>query len=399
VSATRLPVLIGTLLTLAGASPAQAQVKAVLAKPDAETTESFTQIAAIRELPTGKVFVVDRQDKVVQLVDLTTGTMAKVGREGNGPGEYALPGGLVPLPDGTTLVQDLLNRRFLVLGADGKPGAFLEWPRPPATDGTASRGPLLLGGGLNNARGYDDKGRLYFSGSPFSATGGSLDSVPILRWDRVKPTFDTVTYIKLPANSASSSSSGGSVRITFGNSKRFVPTEAWGVAGDGSIARLIPEPYQVVWVTGKGAPVKGAVVPYAPIKVTEQDKADFIAQQKKNPGVVMRFGGGPGGAGGGGGGGGTVTLPPPEFADTKPPFDGASQASVVVSQDGEVWVLRTRPASDKVPSYDVFDRTGALVKKVSLNPSSRVVGFGKGTVYVVRTDEDDLQYLQRYKRP
>jgi len=39
------------------------------------------------------------------------------------------------------------------------------------------------------------------------------------------------------------------------------------------------------------------------------------------------------------------------------------------------------------------------VKKVSLNPDSRVVGFGKGTVYVARVDQDDLQYLQRYKRP
>jgi len=62
-------------------------------------------------------------------------------------------------------------------------------------------------------------------------------------------------------------------------------------------------------------------------------------------------------------------------------------------------VLRTRPTGDKVPTYDVFDHSGALVKKVSLNPSSRVVGFGKGAVYVVRTDEDDLQYLQRYARP
>jgi hypothetical protein len=72
---------------------------------------------------------------------------------------------------------------------------------------------------------------------------------------------------------------------------------------------------------------------------------------------------------------------------------------VVTTPDGEVWVLRTRSASDKTPIYDVFDRTGALAKRVTLNPESRVVGFGKGTVYVARTDEDDLQYLQRYARP
>ena len=80
-----------------------------------------------------------------------------------------------------------------------------------------------------------------------------------------------------------------------------------------------------------------------------------------------------------------------------PPFTG--RGAVLASPDGEAWVLRTRSAGDKVPTYDVFDRTGALVKKVMLNQSSRVVGFGKGTVYVARTDDDDLQYLERYKKP
>jgi hypothetical protein len=114
--------------------------------------------------------------------------------------------------------------------------------------------------------------------------------------------------------------------------------------------------------------------------------------------------GGPGGGGGrvaGGSGGGNIQAPPPEFADTKPPFVAGpgGGGSVLVSPEGEVWVLRTRPAGDKIPVYDVFDGSGGLAKKVSLKPNSRVAGFGKGVVYVVRTDDDDLQYLQRYTRP
>ena len=27
---------------------------------------------------------------------------------------------------------------------------------------------------------------------------------------------------------------------------------------------------------------------------------------------------------------------------------------------------------------------------------TRLVGFGEGTLYVARTDDDDLQYLERY---
>jgi hypothetical protein len=94
--------------------------------------------------------------------------------------------------------------------------------------------------------------------------------------------------------------------------------------------------------------------------------------------------------------------PTPEFAETKPPFvaTGFGVAnSVLGTPDGEVWVLRTRPAGDKVPSYDVFDGSGNLVRQVTLSPNTRVIGFGKGTVYAVRSDEDDLQYLQMYAKP
>src|SRR5262245_34763990 len=75
--------LRGTLAGLACAvSVASAQQKATLSKPTAETTESFTNITAIRELPNGKVLLADRQDKVVQLIDFAGGSVTKVGREG-----------------------------------------------------------------------------------------------------------------------------------------------------------------------------------------------------------------------------------------------------------------------------------------------------------------------------
>lgn len=393
----RISLLLGaTAAVAATAAPAGAQQKASLAKPNAETTESFTRIGSIRELPSGKVLVVDPQDKVVQLVDLVAGTMTKVGREGSGPGEYALPFGLVGLPDGSTLLHDMMNRRFLTIAPDGKPGGIVEMPRPVAGSDPGTGGPIINGGGITQIRGYDDRGRVYFEGPPFSPEGGSADSVPLLRWDRVKPAFDTVGFRKQPPNSASSTRSGGNFTMRIGSGKRFTPTEAWGVAGDGSIARVFPSPYRVAWLTGRGQATLGQVIPYTPTKVTEADKQEVIEAQRRAPPMMIRIGG-PGGGGGGGAGAQNIQAPPPEFEDTKPPYDGTG--AVQVAPDGEVWVLRTRTAGDKIPTYDVFSRSGALVKSVSLNPRSRVAGFGKGTVYVVRTDEDDLQYLQRYPRP
>ena len=391
--ATRAVVTLAGLGLVAGSLAAQQKVS--LGKPTAESAESFTRIGAIRELPSGKVLVADPQDKIVQLVDLAAGTMSKVGREGSGPGEYALPITLVGLPDGTTLVHDMLNRRFLVIGADGKPGGFVEQPRP------ASPGPGggMMIGGMSMVRGYDNQGRLYYAGSPFTSDGAPADSIPLLRWDRVKPTMDTLGFIRVPAGSASRSGGGGNVQMRVGVSKRWMPTEAWAVAGDGSVARVMPEPYRVVWMAGRGRTTSGPVVPYTPMQVTQADKDEFLVERSKNPGLTISMRVGPGGAQVSTGGPAARDLPPPEFHDTKPPFDGAANGVVQATPEGEVWVLRLRRAGDKIPSYDVFDKTGTLVKQVSLNPGSRVVGFGKGTVYVVRTDEDDLQYLQRYARP
>jgi hypothetical protein len=40
-----------------------------------------------------------------------------------------------------------------------------------------------------------------------------------------------------------------------------------------------------------------------------------------------------------------------------------------------------------------------VVGRVALPADTRLVGFGNGTVYLARSDEDDLQYLQRYRLP
>ena len=47
----------------------------------------------------------------------------------------------------------------------------------------------------------------------------------------------------------------------------------------------------------------------------------------------------------------------------------------------------------------MIDPAGRLVRQVVLPLRSRVVGFGKASVYVSRYDQDDLQYLQRYALP
>ena len=391
--------LLSTLSALAGLAtwlPAQSRV--ALTKPEATFADPFTSVRGIRELPDGRVVVSDLQDKVVQLVDFRAAIATKIGREGQGPEEYAMPAGLYALPDGGALLQDFGNRRFLSIGPDGKVGRAISPPQPaiPAGAGPARGGPPMMMGALLDPRGVDQPGRIYFQGMALpGGEGGTVDSVPIMRWDRAR-TIDTVAWLPVsPDMRPQVIRSGNTMQVRIGSQRAWPAQVQWGVAGDGRIALVQPDPYRVTWLAPAGR-TAGPVVPYAPIKVTDADRKDYQERMARARPMMVAFGG-PAGAR-------PATPPPsiratqdePEWPDTKPPFTGRD--AVLVTPAGEVWVERTRRADDPAPVYDIFDRAGRLTGRATLRPRSRIVGFGRGAVYVVRTDEDDLEYLERYRR-
>ena len=391
----QLPVVL--VCALAWPLSADGQQRVALTRPDGEFAEPFTQVSGVRELPGGRVLVSDLRDKIVQLVDFATGAARPVGREGQGPEEYLMPAGLYPMPDGGALLQDFGNRRFLTIGPDGKIGKAISPPQPPAPTGGAARGGGLLIGALIDARASDGRGNLYFQGMalPGGPNTDPVDSIPIMRWDRAQ-SVDTVAWLPVTdAMRPQVARSGNAMSVRIGGNRAWAQQVQWGVAADGRIALVEPEPYRVTWIQGRRR-TSGPAVATSPIKVTEADKKEYRDQMARTRPIMMTFGG-PGGR--------TATPPPPiaasqddpEWPEIKPVFSG--RQAVLVSPEGEVWVERLRKAGDPTPLYDVFDGAGRLARQVSLRPQSRVVGFGPGTVYVARSDEDDLQYLGRYRRP
>ena len=91
---------------------------------------------------------------------------------------------------------------------------------------------------------------------------------------------------------------------------------------------------------------------------------------------------------------GGAAQEPDSWPEVKSPFGGNS---VFAAPSGETWVFRQRAANDRVPVADVFNNRGQLVGRVALPAGTRVVALGTHGVYAVRTDEDDLQYLQRHR--
>jgi hypothetical protein len=49
--------------------------------------------------------------------------------------------------------------------------------------------------------------------------------------------------------------------------------------------------------------------------------------------------------------------------------------------------------------WDVIDAAGKLVARWQLPAKTTIVALGNGVAYTVRTDEDDLKYVQRVVLP
>lgn len=382
--------VVRSFFLLSFAAPLCAQSVRTLGRPDVEFPEPFTNPTGIRELRDGRVIVSDPRDKVVQLIDFRTSRATKIGREGNGPREYALPMALLALPGDSSAIYDPLNQRYLLINPDGSPGEFFT-VAPDA--GTAGGGPGRAVFGFTPPRYSDSRGRLYMAGMGISVTPDGVrqaDSVPVIRYERSTKKRDTVGYFRQPRDNASGSTSGNRQQIRIGGANPFTPRDEWAVTPDGRVAVVRSPEYRVDFAGP--TPVVGAAIPYPKVKVSERHKEQW--RQSRQNATVMMVRNDNGRQTTSSGSAANVSIPEPtDWPGIMPPFLGNS---VLVAPDGNLWIARTREADDETPRYDVIDGSGRVIERVALPRRTRVLGFGRGVVYAIRSDEDDLQYLQRF---
>ncbi len=393
---SRLPSLLALLCAAAplAAQPATHR----FTTPDATFAEPFTVVTGIRELRDGRVLVSDGRDRTLQLLDFRTGSATAVGRTGAGPGEWGVPSRLHAMPGDSTLMSDFANGRFLILLPDGRVG-------PTFRLDEAS--PASLGGLL----GVDAAGRLIMERPRVDRTnpmGGSIGIVDVLRYDRRTSRTDTLGQRAEPRGErAGARSLPGGMLQAFTN----LPLAARDVAvvtTDGRLAIARTSPYAVESIGADGRRAMGPPATPSAVRVTDAEKEAFVRSQIR-PGNIVVSGGGtaaPRTSGSGSGGGlaiagnaevaGALGDPDMTWPAVKPPFlaNGA-----IAGPNGQVWVLRSRAHDDPVSVFDVFDGAGRVTMRVSLPPRTRLAGFGNGVAYLVRTDDDDLQHLERHRMP
>jgi hypothetical protein len=367
-----------------------------ISKLDLEYAEPFSCISGFRELSSGRVIVSDAREKTLQLIDLRTGAVTKIGREGQGPGEWSTPITLMALPGDTTLLNDPQNNRFLIINPDGTTGGEVKVNLAGA------------GGGImvTRPRGIDRMGRLYFEGSGFTFTPGggppvTADSVPILRFDRRTSKADTLGFIHVPKPDVQVSNGGDRRMVMMMLPNVFNPQITWTAMPDGRVAIVYPEPYHVEWLSPSRARTAGPATIYQKIRVSDADKAGNPFPDCNTITITRTVDGRLGGGGGRATGSVRMGAPPgagagQEFPEFKPPFVNRA-GHVIAAPNGELWVQRTRSSDDDVTTYDVFNAAGRLSGRVALPKKTSFVAFGNGTIYLSRMDDDDLVYLQRYR--
>ncbi len=380
-----------------------AQQPRALPAPDATFAEPFSQVSGLRELSTGRVLVADARDKVLQLVDLAAGSATKIGREGSGPGEFALPFRLFGIAGDTTFLFDPGNSRYLVIGPDAKPGTSF---RIESGGATGPGGGIRIG--FAPSRVADGRGRLYYEPPSFGQGPDGrpqpADSAPILRYDRVTQKNDTIAMVKVAPPNVRVSGSAGNQNVQMSPPNPLLPRDEWTVFPDGRVAIARTNPFRVDFVMPNGTKSSTAAFRYTPLRMTEADKKEEEALRVRNNASGLRMtvtADGRGAPQTSASVGGPAGPPPPPLTDwpeTKPPFRSGA-ASVWARSNGELWIRRTEPAGAVGTLYDVVNAQGAAAYQVRLDKGITLVGFGNGTVYTTKADEDDLLYLQRHRMP
>lgn len=355
---------------------------------DASYAEPFSYLSGVREMPDGRILAADPLGQVLLSIDLESGVADTIGGVGGGPEEYEQPDRVHALPGDSTLLVDLGNSRLTIIDPNL---AFVE--TLPLARPTDSGSMLLL-----LPRFVDAQGRIYFQGMSMMGRGSTMpDSAYIARYDRGTEVVDTMGMVKLP-ESERSSSGGGNVRI---GPRPMTPQDEWAVGPDGTAAVVRAADYSVDYYGPDGTFVDGPPNTVEPLSVGQAEKEEWVNGQGADGLAVMMTRSTSGatnmqfsrGGGGFGGGGDDPTVDDYEFPDVLPIF---RQGRVQVAPSGNTWVERWMQA-DSPPTFEIFDPQGIRVGTVQLPEGRRLIGFGDGTIYVIRIDEVDLKWLERYR--
>jgi hypothetical protein len=160
---------------------------------------------------------------------------------------------------------------------------------------------------------------------------------------------------------------------------------------DGWIALALMSPYRVDWRRPDGAWVRGQPLPAASVRIDQNEKCAALVVWAPRANLQCTSEA-------------TDRYSWPQFL---PPFLGKfantrlgtapRTANILGTPEGNLLIRRTPSVATGGLRYDVIDRQGQLSGYLMLPASEAIVGFGTASVFTIRTDQDDVQWLRRHR--
>lgn len=363
------PMMTVALLLISVAPEVAAQVRSLTLPPHSAVLDhEFSRVGSVRELADGRVLVTDVKEGVLGVADFTSGSLRPLGAKGAGPGEYRDLGKLIALRGDSTIMADASNRRALVLLRD----------RIVAT--LAPDDPLLeaLGTELVGADNADRLIGLRRLPPTDIETTPRRDMIALVAVARMTMQADTIAILRGVELHTQATGAPSQQSFRTSNAIMSVPEQA-AVFPRGDVAVALQDPYRVDWYTADRRARRGAAIERVTAPIDEAEKLAWKRRQEEWSGRPLTF-----------------ALDRFPWAAVVPPFQ---HGALTAMPDGSLLIAREPWSGSSANAHDLIDRTGVRVGTLELPAGSRVVGTGRGVVFVAAPDDDGIEHLHRHPWP
>lgn len=338
-----------------------------------------SEIVGVAVLRDGRVLVADRRERLLYVASADGAAIEALGRNGQGPGEYATPRAITRARAETLYVY-AGNTRYTRITGDGRIADDLPIPTE-----------FLRAGGLAPPRGIDAAGRIHWQGDVVGATEGGFkrnEVQNVRRWTPGLVRLDTVASLRDHAAEMH--------RHRF---HPFAERDLFVVAPDGRVGVLSAREYRLRWYREGRLVAEGPPIPFEAVRVTAAERAAFRRERAQAPAGMARADAGASAS----------REPSPQairqmetafsdemFPASLPPFveDGG-----ILSPGGDLWVVRSAPTGARVRRVDILAPDGRRRGHLSLPEGRRLVALEVAGIFLARTDDDGLEWLERYAWP
>ena len=392
---------ISLFALIAGIARAQGTPERTLGAPTVVGAEPFRDIAAVRELSDGRLLVVERGPMNPMIRSMMAGFARAAGRGGRG----STADSIANQPDGPPARMIIFDAKLTIIQPIGQVGAGLrEIQQPQGLVSAIADTTLLLDIGRSdllvidpggkfvgsktvppgigamlaaNGVAVDRSGRLLFQpreqvsrNTPAGMEVGSPDSAAIMALDFKTGATVPVAHVRVAGNTAlmeADSARPGTMTMHM-KTVPFPVIDDWVLMPDGTLAIIRGADLHIDWFAPDGKKRSTLPIAYAREAVTDSDKVKFRNQMHLSDSLPML----PRNMS-------MAPVEPDSFPKFKPPFSvrGAKAAS-----DGTIW-LPSRIISPAAPEgYAVIGPNGQVREIVHLANGQRLLGFGKGVIYV-----------------